>query len=534
MKKSDKPDALRVDSRAMMFSGAGILRYALRRCCVLLSVVSVLALQPLPALAKTAAEVFREVSPSVVVVHAYDNNGRLQSMGSGIVLSSGQVVTNYHVIEKAARLMVIYQGREYTAKAGYTDRFRDVCSLVVSGLQGSQITFGNTSQLRVGEKVYAIGSPQGLELTFSDGIISGLRAVDKGYYIQTTAPISLGSSGGGLFDEHARLIGIATYFFKQGQQLNFALPVEWIIDLPSRHVVQTKVNAGDIDKINQVNAFEEKQDWAGMIQFCLQWTKQMPASSDAWGYLGFAYLQKGELTLAIEAYQAAVRLRPDYAHYWADLGVAYGREGQYERMIAAYRQAVRNNNEYALAWINLGIAYIQNGSYLQAVEAYQQVVRITPGDASSWYNMGSAYSEAGHYPEAVEAYRHAVLLSPGNIQYLINLGRAYGMAGQKNKQFEAYREALQIKPDYADAWVFLAIANGEAGHEIDMREAYQRALLINPDHNTALFNLGKDYLEQGNQKKGMELYSRLKRLNPELSQLFYNSFYKLMFPKKAG
>ncbi|WP_076792754.1 tetratricopeptide repeat protein [Chlorobium sp. KB01] len=533
MKKSDKPDALRVDSRAMMFSGAGILLYAIRLCCVLLSVVSVLALQPLPALAKTAAEVFREVSPSVVVVHAYDSNGRLQSMGSGIVLSTGQVVTNYHVIEKAARLMVIYQGREYNAKPGYTDRFRDVCSLVVSGLQGSQITFGNTSQLRVGEKVYAIGSPQGLELTFSAGIISGLRAVDKGYYIQTTAPISLGSSGGGLFDEHARLIGIATYFFKQGQQLNFALPVEWILDLRNRHELLSKTGSVNSEWVYRVIALEEKQDWGGIIQLCLNWSKQIPTSADAWGYLGFAYLQKGELALAIDAYKRAIQIRPDYAHYWADLGVAYGREGQYERMIAAYRQAVRNNNEYALAWINLGIAYIQNGSYLQAVEAYQQVVRITPGDASSWYNMASAYSDAGYYPEAVEAFRQAVHLYPGNTQYLINLGRAYGLAGQQAKQFATYKEALQIKPDDADAWVFLGIAYGESGHDTEALDAYRKALLINPDHNTALFNLGKHYLEHGHQQKGMELYFRLKQLNPELSQIFFNSFYKQMFPNST-
>jgi len=197
MKESDKPLALSADCCAatMLFPEAGIVRNIL----LLLAVVFVLTIPRYPAMAKTAAEVFRAVSSSVVVIHAYDNNGKLLSMGSGILLSSGHVATNYHVVEKAGRLMVVQQGREYAAKPGYIDRFRDVCTLVVSGLQGSPIMFGDTNKLMVGEKVYAIGAPQGLELTFSDGIISGLRDVDKGHYIQLTAPISLGSSGGGAF-----------------------------------------------------------------------------------------------------------------------------------------------------------------------------------------------------------------------------------------------------------------------------------------------------------------------------------------------
>ncbi|NHQ60368.1 tetratricopeptide repeat protein [Chlorobium sp. BLA1] len=483
--------------------------------------------------AKTAAEVFQDISGSVVVVQNYDSNNKLQSMGSGIILPSGNVATNCHVIEKAGRLAIIYQKKEYPAKARYTDRFRDVCSLTVSGLQASQLILGDTNQLKVGSKVYAIGAPQGLELTFSDGIISGLRTVDKGHYIQSTAPISLGSSGGGLFDENARLIGLPTYFFKQGQQLNFALPVEWVIDLPNRQSVESKVNANDIDWTYQVTALEEKQDWGGMVQLCQRWTKQLPSSSNAWGYLGVAYLQKGDLTLAIEAYQAAVLIRPEYSQYWADLGAAYGREGQKLKKIEAYKKAVRLNNDYALGWINLANACVQNGEYEQAILAYLEVLRITPGDASSWYNMGHAYRDAGQFIKAVEAYRKAATLSPGNAQYLIKLGQAYGMAGQDVKQLEAYRKALVVNPAYVDAWLYLGVAYNKSKMEIQERDAYLKALLIDPNHNAVLFNLGQNYLEHGNRQKGMEVYSRLKELNQDLAQQFYNNFSKLMFFKTA-
>jgi serine protease Do len=73
---------------------------------------------------------------------------------------------------------------------------------VLQGYIAPAVVVGSTKSLKVGAKVYAIGAPKGLELTLSDGIVSSLREVEGGQYIQTTAAISPGSSGGGLFDEN--------------------------------------------------------------------------------------------------------------------------------------------------------------------------------------------------------------------------------------------------------------------------------------------------------------------------------------------
>ena len=78
----------------------------------------------------------------------------------------------------------------------------------------------------MGEQVYTVGAPSGLERTLANGIISGLRSEGTHHYIQTTAPISPGSSGGGLFDENGNLIGITTLFIKESQALNFAIAAE--------------------------------------------------------------------------------------------------------------------------------------------------------------------------------------------------------------------------------------------------------------------------------------------------------------------
>ena len=92
----------------------------------------------------------------------------------------------------------------------------------------------STNEVRVGQRAYAIGAPQGLELTLSEGLISSLRATTNGSIIQTTASISPGSSGGGLFDANGQLIGIVTFQSKTGQNLNFALPAHWISEMKPR------------------------------------------------------------------------------------------------------------------------------------------------------------------------------------------------------------------------------------------------------------------------------------------------------------
>ena len=79
------------------------------------------------------------------------------------------------------------------------------------------------NSLKIGEHVYSIGAPSGLSQTFADGLISGLHEEEGVTMIQTSAPISPGSSGGGLFDNRGNLIGITTSFVEEAQNLNFPI-----------------------------------------------------------------------------------------------------------------------------------------------------------------------------------------------------------------------------------------------------------------------------------------------------------------------
>src|SRR5207253_8563960 len=111
-------------------------------------------------------------------------------------------------------------------------------------LQAPSAAPGSMKTLAVGQPVYIISAPHGLDLTFTAGIISALRPVLGSVLIQTDAAVSPGSSGGGLFDRAGRLIGMPCFQLQEGQHLNFALPVDWIVHVALRPVRYTEPSPG--------------------------------------------------------------------------------------------------------------------------------------------------------------------------------------------------------------------------------------------------------------------------------------------------
>jgi hypothetical protein len=179
---------------------------------------------------------YAKTAPSVRRVITYDADGIAFAQGSGVVIAQDTLLTNCHVLAKARRIAVKQDKASYDARLQYIDVARDMCQITARNLPAPAAEIGNSDKLAVGQRVYALGNPRGLELTLSDGLVSALRKDDKGnlVMIQTTAPISPGSSGGGLFDEDGRLIGLTTMHLKESQNLNFAVPVNWLRDLPAR------------------------------------------------------------------------------------------------------------------------------------------------------------------------------------------------------------------------------------------------------------------------------------------------------------
>lgn len=200
----------------------------------------------------TPQQVYRAVSPNVVVIEVYGEGGATIAEGSGVAVPNRRedvttIATNCHVVADAELFVGVRSGDNWgLAWVTGRDEGRDLClldALIVDGSKNSEadpeyiklpgVQVGSSQWLEVGTPVYAIGAPLGLELSLSNGLVSGFREYRGHEFIQTTAPISSGSSGGGLFDSLGRLVGITTMFLRDSQALNFAIPAEWIASVPN-------------------------------------------------------------------------------------------------------------------------------------------------------------------------------------------------------------------------------------------------------------------------------------------------------------
>jgi hypothetical protein len=176
----------------------------------------------IPAIAKAADGAI------VTIITAANDNPIAQ--GSGFLVSAdGVIVTNYHVIKTGNVAVVKFPDDTAFPVDGVLaiDKARDLAVLKIHGKTFQMLTLGDSDDIQVGEEVVAIGNPLLLESTVSNGIISGVRTSKEqgGKFLQTTAPISPGSSGGPLFNMRGEVVGINTLYLEGGENLNFAIPV---------------------------------------------------------------------------------------------------------------------------------------------------------------------------------------------------------------------------------------------------------------------------------------------------------------------
>ena len=182
----------------------------------------------------TAARIARENLSAVVTLIALDDRDQPLALGSGFfVTRDGVLVTNAHVVGGAAKVLVRWRG--YTGVALKILNFArkyDLVTIQSSFTMTPTVLLADSETATVGQDVVVLGSPQGLEGTVSTGIIGGLRTIAGVRYLQITAPISPGSSGGPVFNSQGRVIGISTATSAKGQNLNFALPANLLRDVP--------------------------------------------------------------------------------------------------------------------------------------------------------------------------------------------------------------------------------------------------------------------------------------------------------------
>lgn len=181
---------------------------------------------------RSIADIVESCIDAVVLVVISDASGKVVGQGSGFLISpDGKIVTNYHVVQGAGSAIVKLNNGAFFPVVGVlaTSKDYDLALIKVSGRNLPTLPLGDSGSVSIGDRVIAIGSPLGLQNTVTDGIISAVRDDGTGRkWIQTTTPASRGNSGGPLLTLDGNAIGVITFGFKEGENLNFAVPINYV------------------------------------------------------------------------------------------------------------------------------------------------------------------------------------------------------------------------------------------------------------------------------------------------------------------
>ncbi|MFL6622093.1 MAG: tetratricopeptide repeat-containing serine protease family protein [Sulfurifustis sp.] len=298
---------------------------------------------------------FWRLAPSVFKIEAYSRNGGV-SVGSGVLVRPGLVVTNCHVTRQAVSIQIVKQGSRWDAHAQVSDVEHDVCLLEAPEITGTVASM-NGSRPHVGQRVIAVGYVGGLAPQLSGGEVQALYRYDGGQVIQSTAWFNSGASGGGLFDQDGELIGIIA-FRHQGGDYHFALPVDWIysnLDLEQARAVTPlgqgvafwQRNGDGQPYFLKAAALEAKHDWPALRELAEKWSAVETGNCDAWLSLGLANARLGDLDRAVSAFVEAIHSDLENSEAWFSLGLAYAALGERQRVDEVQRVLLTLNEDLA-------------------------------------------------------------------------------------------------------------------------------------------------------------------------------------------
>ncbi|PZU54571.1 MAG: serine protease [Thauera sp.] len=235
--------------------------------------------------AAPSAEAMMKMSRAVLKVSALGDDDNL-SVGSAIVIGPDSALTNCHVT-RHARIIVLSRGLARHAVVGQrADVSRDLCLLrTAEPLPYPAVELRPTRSLTLGERVLAHGYSGGMEAHFARGLIVDLHAAGGSHVIQTSAGFLQGASGGGLFDEEGRLIGITTFLTSAGRTEYFAMPADWSERLRERPEDTPKPLTGSA-LWAQLPAHQpwfmrlleplSRKDWPTVAQMAEEWLEAEP------------------------------------------------------------------------------------------------------------------------------------------------------------------------------------------------------------------------------------------------------------------
>jgi TolA-binding protein len=352
---------------------------------ILLTLVLAIATSTGTMAADDLTELVKSIQPAVATVVAYDVNNNVANIGTGFFVNKyGHLITNHHVLvgKFGAEIRTAdgstYRVRKVVAESQETDLIKVSVDIPPEKVHWLYVS---DEVPPVAQQVVVVGSPMGLEQSVSNGIISSVREIPGlGTFFQMSAPISPGSSGSPVVNLRGRVVGVASFQFLRGQNLNFAVAGKSIRDL------KIKVSAQSLS------------EWTFSI------SDQKPRLAAELCRKGYSLSVNGQDQEALQYFKLATENDPGSTTAWYGLGYCYAGKNYHTEAIAAYKQAIQTNPTNAESYFHLGNYYNRIGRYDEAVESFKKVVDLNPEFEAAYFKLGIIYNKIGRYDQGRDAF----------------------------------------------------------------------------------------------------------------------------------
>jgi tetratricopeptide (TPR) repeat protein len=421
----------------------------------------------------TAEEIIEQNKPALVSIwyhtndyysysaYTYTYKDTVLLSGSGFIFTKeGLVGTNNHVIAGFDSLFVkTSDGTFYNAEIVYVEEKNDIAILRIIDTTKNTYPFvklGNSNDVKVGQNIYAIGSPLGFEYSISEGIVAALRNNEKVSFtdpdtytliektfdkvIQITAAISPGNSGGALFSGKGEVVGITTYSYGFYGNLNFAIAIN------SFNSIVKNINFSDLDnneeyqKKREQNLFNTNLKLADTYKSKLYATWFYSKQIDTMKKIDTFYVKQDSLNKiylgkAETFYNACLDLKPDTFYVYQNLMDLYVYTDKFQKAEDLYKKIrERFDSDSLLNTLSssLAEAYSTSKDYKKALSFYEKMSRIDTADNFIRYQIAFLNESMKDYKKAINAYNNIIKRDSNFINAYVRLGDIY------YKQFKDY------------------------------------------------------------------------------------------------
>ncbi|CAD8196501.1 unnamed protein product [Paramecium octaurelia] len=237
---------------------------------------------------------------------------------------------------------------------------------------------------------------------------------------------------------------------------------------------------------------------------------------------GVLFKQQGEKEKALQDYNMAIKLNPNYATAYINRGVLFKQQGEKEKALQDYNMAIKLNPNYATVYINRGNLFNEKGEKEKALQDYNMAIKLNPNYTNAYYNRGVLFKQLGETEKANQDYNTAIHLNPNYATAYINRGNLFNEQGEKENALQDYNMAIKLNPNYADAYFNRGVLFKQQGEKEKALQDYNRAIKLNPNYATAYINRGVLFKQQQEKEKALQDYNVAIKLNPNYADAYFN------------